>query len=384
MVKLSHTLRISFVSIRLQSVHHHVVDETSPSSAGFRLESDVLESVVERRKEFDAHVWNHSDDAFQAAFDERRHLHREEKAFLDVLVKALATSSDEFARKLTSGIQKNPEFILPLLQLCGLTRSKIVTDLTAMGHPRISGPETLVAREKMWPDATKYLEISLKRVMLPIVHLEDELRHAIYDSLNQATWPGYVRQERAKKQGHEAEGRMARLLDALNLSFAPLEKATNPLCRDIQIHGVSFDLISPNPDSPRLFIKSTVHTSNIGQYGESKDALEIEEASQMLKTKFKNKKPVLLAMVDGVGMQTNTAGLHGVLGTADEFCQFKTIWKVAVLAAEAQDRQVQIYLPDKDVHTGFLSRHSSGAQLLTKMPNSPLVEAGEAYIKLEE
>lgn len=78
--------------------------------------------------------------------------------------------------------------------------------------------------------------------------------------------------------GHEAEFRLARLLQDCNVSFVPLEKASNPLCRDETIDGVSYDLVVPSAQDARLRVKSTVHTANIGQYGESKDALEIREA----------------------------------------------------------------------------------------------------------
>ena len=63
--------------------------------------------------------------------------------------------------------------------------------------------------------------------------------------------------------------------------------------------------------SKLVCVKSTVHTSNIGQYGESKDALEMTEAKNMIQQRFHRKTaPILLAFVDGVGFETNRDGLR--------------------------------------------------------------------------
>ena len=76
------------------------------------------------------------------------------------------------------------------------------------------------------------------------------------------------------------------LLKNCGLPFQPVEKAENPLCPDKTIHKVSFDLVVPLEDAPVMVVKSTVHTSNIGQYGESKDDLEVREARKMLEEHF--------------------------------------------------------------------------------------------------
>jgi len=153
------------------------------------------------------------------------------------------------------------------------------------------------------------------------------------------------------------------------------------MCKDIQIESVSFDLISPSIKQVGLCIKSTVQTSNIGQFGESKGALEIIEAKEMLVRKYKNKEIILMAMVDGVGFQTNTAGLHGILENASEFCQFKTIWKAAVVAAYTQGAKVALNIPDAGHHKEFLKRYSSSIKLTDENQLGVMLEAGEGFIR---
>lgn len=101
---------------------------------------------------------------------------------------------------------------------------------------------------------------------------------------------------------------------------------------------VSFDIVVPNIENPTVCIKSTVHTSNIGQYGESKDHLEVAEARRMIDALPIASRPTLVGFIDGIGFESNSAGLNGVLEKADEFCQFKTIWKLAVISAQKTSR----------------------------------------------
>ncbi len=108
-----------------------------------------------------------------------------------------------------------------------------------------------------------------------------------FEALNQATYPGWIRQQWAKLSGHEAEYRLAVLLDECGFPFEPQEKKDNPLCQDATVFNVSFDVVVPNAREPRMCVKATVHTSNIGQFGESKDALEMSEAAGMLDEHFR-------------------------------------------------------------------------------------------------
>lgn len=113
----------------------------------------------------------------------------------------------------------------------------------------------------------------------------------------------------------------------------------------MQIDDISFDLVVPNAKKPLVVFKSTVHTANIGQYGESKDHLEIDEARRWLDALKTSPRPKLVAFIDGVGFRSNRAGLDGVLSKSDEFCQFRTIWKAAIIAGHAVKRKKRILLP---------------------------------------
>ena len=338
-------------------------------------------SLSDKRKEFDNHVWNHSTDVFQEAFDFRQTLSPLELNILNILVNAMGESKKKFANVLTKEIETEPYSVLTILQVVGLTRSKILTDLKAMGLAVSSKPEGLINKKETWKVAVEYLAVRLSKVLKPMVQLPRESRNVAFEALNQATWPGWIRQERAKRQGHEAEGRIAQLLFNLGLVFEPKAKATNPMCRDIQIDSVSFDLISPSINQVGLCIKSTVQTSNIGQFGESKGALEIIEAKEMLERKYKGKEVILMAMVDGVGFQTNTAGLHGILENASEFCQFKTIWKAAVVAAHTQGKKVALNIPDPNQHKEFLDKYSSSIKFTDENQLGVMLEAGEGFIR---
>ena len=99
-------------------------------------------------------------------------------------------------------------------------------------------------------------------------------------------------------------------------------------------------------------------TANIGQFGESKSYLEIKEAQRVLSENCIYNRPLLVAFIDGVGFHSNTAGLHGILETADEFAQFRTLWKIAVLAGHYLDMPVDLALPEDHAqrHKDFLSK----------------------------
>ncbi len=94
--------------------------------------------------------------------------------------------------------------------------------------------------------------------------------------------------------------------------------------------------------------------------------------------------------IDGVGMESNRAGLDGVLQTADEFCQFDTIWKAIVLAASTTQRSVLIELPkaDLEAHAAFIkARDSRWVEFVAKEKNITAwrrVPAGRGAIILRE
>src|SRR5206468_2541364 len=112
---------------------------------------------------------------------------------------------------------------------------------------------------------------------------------------------------------------------------------------------------------PSVCVKATVHTANIGQYGESKDHLEVSEAKDMLDREFSGSgRHLLLAFIDGVGFESNTAGLEGVLSIVDEFCQFRTNWKAIVVISARLGRKFEIILPQAQIerYMPFLERYS--------------------------
>ena len=347
------------------------------------------DTLEERVAEFNSHVWDHTADAFQQRFDLRRPLTTVELDGLRRLVNALSAgqSDVQVAAKLLEEVKQRPDFILIVLQIVGSTRNKILTDLRAATSGqglRIPGsPTNLHRNDAVWQVAGPYLAVKLRQVCTPLISLETGLNQAL-EALNQATWPGWIRQERAKRQGHDAEYRLAVLCAALEIPFAPQEKADNPLTKDAQVKGISFDLVVPDADNPLVCVKSTVHTSNIGQYGESKDALEISEAADMLQKEFPAGTPTLLAMIDGVGFNSNRAGLEGVLTNADEFCQFQTLWKAVAIAASRLEREITVKLPPAHIesHRSFLTRcgKSVRVQPLADKPGPEWTVAGEGFI----
>lgn len=345
------------------------------------------ESLSERQEEFKSHVWNHSVDEFQMEFDERPPLPVEAQLRFFRLSMAIGFEGglENIAAKLDSELKDDPQFIFAVMQLVGLTRSKILSDLKA-ALPNLkrvvpNSAHLLPQRPEAWKLARLQLAARLIKVLGPVGTLDFTSVKGTLEALNQATWPGWIRQERAKRQGHAAEGRLAVMLQDLGIPFVPEGKSVNPMCPDATFEELSFDIMVPSLDEPRLCVKATVHTANIGQYGESKDHLEVAEASEMLK-RLPNP-PILMALIDGIGFYSNSAGLNGVLTTADEFCQFETLWKAGVIAAHQIGRKVQLVLGDADAHKSFLDRYSKSIVLKTKVTKQAgWVQAGEASIML--
>lgn len=356
----------------------------------------MIETLAERRAEFESHLWDHADDAFQKGFDFRRPLDESELAALAQIAEAIQEGNDDEAiAELVKGlVESDRSGLLIIMQVVGLTRNKIVTDLRASVAARglrVPGKPELLPRSDVWHLAGPYLAERLRRVIEPLCSA-GLIGEGAFEALNQATYPGWIRQQRAKLSGHEAEYRLAVLLDQCGISFAPEQKKDNPLCSDAMLNGVSFDLVVPDAGSPLVCVKATVHTANIGQFGESKDALEISEAEAMIKDNFdEGKRPVLLALIDGVGFHSNRAGLDGVLGSADEFCQFETLWKAAVISASQTGRYLTVALPADHIqaHAKFLERYEGAAEVeeLTDefratVTNHALIEAGEGVIRI--
>ena len=325
-----------------------------------------LAEVEKRRAEFFDNVWNHSVDVFQTQFDQRRGLGDDECIFLKQLVSVISSSTtdDLLGDNIRLLVDKSPERLALLLQLVGLTRNKIITDLKAVAMSTKSVEsfpgkfEALCSSSKGWSLAGPYLAMRVRKVFGGLT-IDNVI--AASESLNQATWSGWIRQERAKRSGHEGEARVALVLYNCLIPFVPIEKVDNPLCKDIQINDVSFDIVIPNAENPLVCLKATVHTSNIGQFGESKDHLEIDEARRMIDSNYSEKdKPLLCALIDGIGFNSNRAGLDGVLSKTDVFCKYQTLWKVFVISAFRLGIEALIELPDieKEKHKDFLKKYN--------------------------
>jgi hypothetical protein len=287
----------------------------------------------------------------------------------------------------------NPKLFDVLLQLVGLTRTKILSDLKAAvrsGAVSVAVPSSYkrLPFTAAWQIAGPYLIVRLRKVLLCLPQERAALSKSL-EALNQGTWPGYIRQERAKRQGHEAEGRLAALLLACRIPFEPENKADNPLSGDVQVNGVSFDIVVPEVRHPNICVKSTVHTANIGQYGESKDHLEVDEARRMIEERFPRKRrPLLFAFIDGVGFESNRAGLEGVLLKADEFCQFRTLWKAVVVIAHRLHRPLRLILPQAEIdeYRTFLRDHGFENRVQPKEQVNDIggaIEAGDGWVVID-
>lgn len=345
--------------------------------------------VDRRRTEFKDFIWDHGADAFQAKFDKCAALAASELATLKKLTTAeLLQNSDALAKAIQASVAADQSVVRRLLQIVGLTRNKIVQDIKAYirvnGHNvAVSTPEAIFRSKDGGRLGGEYLA---KQIIRVFSHSKGSVSDGLLEALNQATWPGYIRQERAKRMGHEAEYRVACLLKDCGLAFAPAEKAENPLCRDIQIDGMSYDLVSPSGSDARMRVVATVHTANIGQYGESKDDLEIRKAIQAMTKAGDRDRVTLLAFIDGVGFESNAAGLTGVLTNADEFCQFRTIWKAAAIAASKVGRKSRVAIRRSD--HGRFSQFSQayGVSFVDRatLGDSPdgWVEAGDGFIQM--
>lgn len=345
--------------------------------------------IDERRAEFNEFLWDHSVDPFQVSFDNRRELSRKEIEFLVSVHKAALLADDETAISVLRKVSSDNlnEFQL-ILQIVGLTRNKILSDLRASSAAKgISIPSSYkgIPNSAAWALAGPYLLKRLRAVLRVVDPTHASSLAQCYEALNQATWSGYIRQERAKRSGHEAEYRLATLMASLGIPFSPSEKAENPLCRDVQLNGISFDLVIPDERTPLVVFKATVHTANIGQYGESKDHLEIDEARRWLKSLPYKRRPILMAFIDGIGFRSNTAGLNGVLTKSDEFCQFRTMWKAIVVAGAKSGTKHKIYLPQTVLSKfeAFIRKYDHEKCCLPREKLAQitgLIEAGDALI----
>lgn len=343
--------------------------------------------VAARYQEFRDFVWNHAADAFQAKFDRCAALtSAETDQLLTLLTEANLHDATALADQIRGEVPRHAGLLRRLLQLVGLTRNKILQDIKGYARNNqiavsLSTPESMFRNTVGARLGSEYLATQLIRVFGHATPPSTD----VLETLNQATWPGYIRQERAKRMGHEAEYRLACLMRDCGIPFAPEEKAENPLCRDVQIDGMSYDLVVPSERRALMRVVATVHTANIGQYGESKDDLEIRKALTAIAA-ADMKGVVLMAFIDGVGFESNRAGLTGVLTNADEFCQFRTIWKAAIIAGFVSKLSTTVAIPaTQHARFGpFCQRYKATLVASDDLGDAPdgWVQAGDGFVQV--
>jgi hypothetical protein len=179
------------------------------------------------------------------------------------------------------------------------------------------------------------------------------------------------------------EQRLAELLHALGVPFEPKEKLKQPISPDVKIWDVSFDLVVPDSNDPKVLVQSMIQSANIGGFGQSKSE-KVKKAMEAIRQNCPDAPPpFLVAFVDGVGFESNAEGLNTVLETADEFVQFKTLWKFAIVVAHVMNRELLIQNhPELENFVEFLSRHQGAYEIRENLSRG--VEAGFTRVAFKE
>lgn len=350
--------------------------------------------MEDRFAEFEAHIWDHPADAFQIKYDSPSSLTKADvKAVTLVLVGMSAARGTgrppytRVARQLFPLVSGDEDVLSRLIQLAGLTGRKIVNDVRPaarrFGLPLPNKWEH-VTKQPLWDrSAGPYLVRKLWSVLGPVSHLRDSTLKAVLESVNWATHPGFIRQKRAKEGGHEAERRLASILDACGISFEPAEKLTNPLCNDVLVHGESLDLVVPDAAHPKVCFKSTVHTSPLGEYGKDKVGPALRGAKRSFARRFGANRPLVVALIDGEGHLHNSKALRRVLKISDEFVQFETLWKAVVICGSRsrRKRRIELAADDRAAHEPFLRRYAYLRRVVPPGTLKRFIEAGEARIE---
>ena len=194
-------------------------------------------ALQERRQEFLHYVWDHTSDPFQMRFDVPERLTKGQISALQGLIRCVrggATEKDLIAVVQDAATQI-PGLLDLLLQLAGLTRNKILTDLRA-AHPeaRVPGSPRSLLRSGAWPLAAEYLS----RWLHPILtELGKGTMRGTLEALNLATHSSFVRQERAKRMGHEGEACLARALQRCGIAFEPAREGRESSVRRCKAQG---------------------------------------------------------------------------------------------------------------------------------------------------
>jgi hypothetical protein len=345
-----------------------------------------MSELEQRREEFFRYVWDHTTDPFVIGYEARAPLTAEEFEWLQQVYQHCRSDVEDASRNLRQLLESNgADLTALLLQISGLTRNKIISDLKAsLGE--VAAPRSYKQLHK-FDSGVRYLVRRLKRVFEPLyrsgIESDADTLRGVFEALSQATYPGYIRRERAKRQGHMGEQRLAELLHALGVPFEPKEKLEQPISRDVKIWDVSFDLVVPAQKDPKVLVQSMIQSANIGMFGQSKSD-EVKQAMEAIHQNCPNAPPpFLVAFVDGVGFGSNAEGLNTVLETADEFVQFKTLWKFAIVVAHGMNRVLLVQNhPELENFAEFLSRHQGAYEIRENLPSG--VEAGFTRVALKE
>jgi hypothetical protein len=346
----------------------------------------MMSELEQRREEFFQYVWDHTADPFVIGYEARAPLTAEEFEWLQQVYQHCRSDVEDASRNLRQLLESNGASLAALLlQVSGLTRNKIISDLKAsLGKDIAPKSYEHLHRSDV---GVRYLVRRLKRVFEPLyrsgIESDADTLRGVFEALSQATYPGYIRQERAKRQGHMGDQRLAELLHALGVPFEPKEKLQQPISRDVKIWDVSFDLVVPNSKAPKVLVQSMIQSANIGMFGQSKSD-EVKKAMEAIHQNCPHAPPpFLVAFVDGVGFGSNAEGLNTVLETADEFVQFKTLWKFAIVVAHGMNRVLLVRNhPELENFAEFLSRHQGAYEIRENLPSG--VEAGFTRVALKE
>lgn len=325
--------------------------------------------VGKRKREFDAHVWQHATDPRRMAFEKPMPL---KAAHVAVVKRLIAISSaDRKPSMLSDAIWeevREDDLLYALLQLSGLTRSKpksdLELDLRRRGYAYPANISQFLSDKCLWDISLgPYLALRLREVLQPLSQIGDPECEAALEALNVATWAGYIRQELAKRSGGFAEQQVAIFMRDLGIPFSPQEKAVNGLTSDVTFEGESIDLVVPSLENSTILVIAMVHTANIGQFGESKTreilaAVDAAEASEL--------NPYVVPLVDGVGFWGNPGGLKMMLRAADEFFQLETLWKLGVMAAASLGETVELCLRCQKDHDDFLAEFEGWINLVDR------------------
>jgi hypothetical protein len=161
-----------------------------------------MSELERRREEFFRYVWDHTTDPFVIGYEARPPLTDTEAEWLQQVYQHCRADVENASRSLKELLESNgADLTALLLQISGLTRNKIISDLKAsLGE--VAAPRSYKQLHK-FDSGVRYLVRRLKRVFEPLyrsgIESDADSLRGVFEALSQATYPGYIRQERAKR-----------------------------------------------------------------------------------------------------------------------------------------------------------------------------------------